>query len=286
MQEGSFRCDANVSVRRPGGPLGTRREIKNLNSFKFMQQAIDFEVRWQIEQIEDGHKIQQATVLFNPDTGETRAMRTKEDAADYRYFPDPDLPPLCIAPQWIEQVRSDSGKAVLVAPYLGHIGGLITLDALAVSRGGRLSAPEIAYAAEHLLTAFDAAHTQRVYNGPLDPALVLVDRGGRTHIELFGVARYCERGPVDATKVNEHELLAELTSVFELLFRVLTGLDRRSLGVRPGQAVAGLDPGLDAWFTKGLASAEGQSGFESAEHALAELRDLPKMRVTPVQRRG
>jgi aspartyl-tRNA(Asn)/glutamyl-tRNA(Gln) amidotransferase subunit B len=74
--------------------LGTRREIKNLNSFKFMQQAIDYEIRWQIEQIEDGHAIQQATVLFDPDTGETRAMRTKEDAADYRYFPDPDLPPL------------------------------------------------------------------------------------------------------------------------------------------------------------------------------------------------
>jgi hypothetical protein len=73
MQEGSFRCDANVSVRKPGGPLGTRREIKNLNSFKFMQQAIDFEVRWQIEQIEDGHAIQQATVLFDPDTGETRS---------------------------------------------------------------------------------------------------------------------------------------------------------------------------------------------------------------------
>ncbi|MGH6639042.1 MAG: Asp-tRNA(Asn)/Glu-tRNA(Gln) amidotransferase subunit GatB, partial [Polaromonas sp.] len=81
MQEGSFRCDANVSVRKPGEPLGTRREIKNLNSFKFMQQAIDFEVRWQIEQLEDGHAIQQATVLFDPDTGETRAMRTKEDAA-------------------------------------------------------------------------------------------------------------------------------------------------------------------------------------------------------------
>lgn len=106
MQEGSFRCDANVSVRKPGGPLGTRREIKNLNSFKFMQQAIDYEVRWQIEQIEDGHSIQQATVLFDPDTGETRAMRTKEDAADYRYFPDPDLPPLVIARDWVEQVRA------------------------------------------------------------------------------------------------------------------------------------------------------------------------------------
>ncbi len=110
MQEGSFRCDANVSVRKPGAPLGTRREIKNLNSFKFMQQAIDYEVRWQIEQIEDGHAIQQATVLFNPDTGETRAMRTKEDAADYRYFPDPDLPPLVISRDWVERVRSEMAE--------------------------------------------------------------------------------------------------------------------------------------------------------------------------------
>ena len=106
MQEGSFRCDANVSVRKPGQPLGTRREIKNLNSFRNMQQAIDYEIRWQIEQLEDGYAIEQATVLFNPDTGETRAMRTKEDAADYRYFPDPDLPPLVIAPEWIEDTRA------------------------------------------------------------------------------------------------------------------------------------------------------------------------------------
>jgi aspartyl-tRNA(Asn)/glutamyl-tRNA(Gln) amidotransferase subunit B len=107
MQEGSFRCDANVSVRKPGAEFGTRREIKNLNSFKFMQQAIDYEIRWQIEELEDGRAIQQATVLFNPDTGETRAMRTKEDAADYRYFPDPDLPPLIIAREWVERVRRD-----------------------------------------------------------------------------------------------------------------------------------------------------------------------------------
>ncbi|WP_120965821.1 Asp-tRNA(Asn)/Glu-tRNA(Gln) amidotransferase subunit GatB [Comamonas sp. lk] len=107
MQEGSFRCDANVSVRKPGQPLGTRREIKNLNSFRNMQIAIDYEILWQIEQIEDGLKIQQATVLFNPDTGETRAMRTKEDAADYRYFPDPDLPPLVVAPEWVERVKAE-----------------------------------------------------------------------------------------------------------------------------------------------------------------------------------
>ena len=107
MQEGSFRCDANVSVRRPGQPFGTRREIKNLNSFRFLQQAIDFEVNWQIDQIEDGFDIVQATVLFDPDTGETRMMRTKEDAHDYRYFPDPDLPPLVIAPEWVERVRGE-----------------------------------------------------------------------------------------------------------------------------------------------------------------------------------
>ncbi len=106
MQEGSFRCDANVSVRKPGGPLGTRREIKNLNSFRFLQQAIDYEIQWQIAEIEEGRKIQQATVLFDPDTGETRAMRSKEDAHDYRYFPDPDLLPLEIQPEWIAAVKA------------------------------------------------------------------------------------------------------------------------------------------------------------------------------------
>jgi aspartyl-tRNA(Asn)/glutamyl-tRNA(Gln) amidotransferase subunit B len=107
MQEGSFRVDANVSVRRPGEPFGTRREIKNLNSFRFLEQAIEYEVRWQIEQIEDGHKIQQATVLFDPDTGETRMMRTKEEAHDYRYFPDPDLLPVRLDEALIEKMKSE-----------------------------------------------------------------------------------------------------------------------------------------------------------------------------------
>ncbi|MFJ5446809.1 Asp-tRNA(Asn)/Glu-tRNA(Gln) amidotransferase subunit GatB [Methylobacillus methanolivorans] len=106
MQEGSFRCDVNVSVRRKGDEkLGTRREIKNLNSFRFMQQAIEYETRWQIETLEDGGKIEQATVLFNPDTGETRAMRSKEEANDYRYFPDPDLLPLAISAADIDAIR-------------------------------------------------------------------------------------------------------------------------------------------------------------------------------------
>ncbi|MSQ74975.1 MAG: Asp-tRNA(Asn)/Glu-tRNA(Gln) amidotransferase subunit GatB [Rhodoferax sp.] len=135
MQEGSFRCDANVSVRKPGAPLGTRREIKNLNSFRFMQQAIDYEVRWQIEQIEDGHAIQQATVLFNPDAGETRAMRSKEDAADYRYFPDPDLPPLVIAPAWVAQVRAGMTELPRVmAQRFASQYGLSDYDATALTQ--------------------------------------------------------------------------------------------------------------------------------------------------------
>ncbi len=141
MQEGSFRCDANVSVRKPGDDLGTRREIKNLNSFKFMQQAIDFEVRWQIEQIEDGHAIQQATVLFDPDTGETRAMRTKEDAADYRYFPDPDLPPLVIGRDWVARVQSEMTELprVMAARFVADY-GLPEYDATTLTQSKAMAA--------------------------------------------------------------------------------------------------------------------------------------------------
>ncbi|GAC1527109.1 MAG: Asp-tRNA(Asn)/Glu-tRNA(Gln) amidotransferase subunit GatB [Ramlibacter sp.] len=141
MQEGSFRCDANVSVRKPGASLGTRREIKNLNSFKFMQQAIDYEIRWQIGELEDGRAIQQATVLFDPDTGETRAMRTKEDAADYRYFPDPDLPPLVVAREWVDEVRGRMPElpramaARFVADY-----GLPEYDATTLTQGPQMAA--------------------------------------------------------------------------------------------------------------------------------------------------
>jgi aspartyl-tRNA(Asn)/glutamyl-tRNA(Gln) amidotransferase subunit B len=141
MQEGSFRCDANVSVRKPGAELGTRREIKNLNSFKFMQQAIDFEIRWQIEELEDGRAIQQATVLFNADTGETRAMRTKEDAADYRYFPDPDLPPLVVAAEWVERVRAGMTELprVMAARFASDY-GLSDYDATALTQSREVAA--------------------------------------------------------------------------------------------------------------------------------------------------
>ncbi len=108
LQEGNFRCDANVSVRPVGQKeFGTRCEIKNLNSFRFLQEAIDYEVRRQIELIEDGGKVVQATRLYDPDKGETRQMRTKEDSMDYRYFPDPDLLPLEISDEWIDSVRAE-----------------------------------------------------------------------------------------------------------------------------------------------------------------------------------
>jgi aspartyl-tRNA(Asn)/glutamyl-tRNA(Gln) amidotransferase subunit B len=107
MQEGSFRCDANVSVRRRGDEkLGTRAEIKNLNSFRFLERAIEYEVRRQIGVIEDGGHVVQETRLYDPDRDETRAMRSKEDAHDYRYFPDPDLLPLAVSEAWIESVRA------------------------------------------------------------------------------------------------------------------------------------------------------------------------------------
>jgi len=106
MQEGSFRCDVNVSVKKKGSSvLGTRREIKNLNSFRFIKQAVDYEVNWQIEKLEEGGKIHQATILFNPESGETKSMRSKEEANDYRYFPDPDLLPLVISEEDIEKIK-------------------------------------------------------------------------------------------------------------------------------------------------------------------------------------
>jgi aspartyl-tRNA(Asn)/glutamyl-tRNA(Gln) amidotransferase subunit B len=107
MQEGSFRCDANVSVRRPGEPLGTRCEIKNLNSFRFLERAIEFEARRQIELLEDGGRVEQQTRLYDPDRDETRALRSKEEAHDYRYFPDPDLLPLAIDERDIDALRAE-----------------------------------------------------------------------------------------------------------------------------------------------------------------------------------
>jgi aspartyl-tRNA(Asn)/glutamyl-tRNA(Gln) amidotransferase subunit B len=107
LQEGSFRCDANVSVMRRGADrYGTRCEIKNMNSFRFLRAAIDYEVRRQVELVEGGGQVEQETRLFDPERGETRSMRSKEEAHDYRYFPEPDLPPVVVGPELVERVRA------------------------------------------------------------------------------------------------------------------------------------------------------------------------------------
>ncbi len=105
MEEGSLRCDVNLSMRRPGAPLGTRTETKNVNSIRFVKQAIEYEARRQVQVLEDGGEIVQETRLFDADKGVTRAMRSKEEAHDYRYFPDPDLLPLVLDPDWVEEIR-------------------------------------------------------------------------------------------------------------------------------------------------------------------------------------
>ena len=123
MDEGSMRCDANLSVRRPGAPLGTRTETKNVNSIRFVMQALDYEARRQVELLEGGGVVAQETRLFDSGAGVTRPMRSKEYAHDYRYFPDPDLLPLVLAPEWIAQVRAqlpelpDAKKERFIAQY-------------------------------------------------------------------------------------------------------------------------------------------------------------------------
>jgi aspartyl-tRNA(Asn)/glutamyl-tRNA(Gln) amidotransferase subunit B len=107
MEEGSMRADVNVSLRRPGAALGTRAEIKNVNSIRFIQAAIEYETTRQMDILEEGGEIVQETRLFDPDSGTTRSMRTKEEAHDYRYFPDPDLPPLLVDPAWIDRIRAE-----------------------------------------------------------------------------------------------------------------------------------------------------------------------------------
>ncbi len=159
MQEGSFRCDANVSVRPLGETkLGTRCEIKNLNSFRFMEKAIEFEVRRQMELIEDGGRVVQETRLYDPERGETRPMRSKEDAQDYRYFPDPDLPPLVIDPAWIETIRAalpELPEALRERLVVEH--GLSRQDALGLTSSREL----VLYYAAVVAAAGDAAAALR-----------------------------------------------------------------------------------------------------------------------------
>jgi aspartyl-tRNA(Asn)/glutamyl-tRNA(Gln) amidotransferase subunit B len=175
MQEGSFRCDANVSVRRRGAEaFGTRREIKNLNSFRFLQQAIDFEVSWQIETLEDGGRFEQSTVLFDPATGQTRMMRSKEDAHDYRYFPDPNLLPLMIEPEWIERVRVTMPELPMaMKARFEREFGLSAQDA-----GALTASREVADYFQAVIAATGAAHAKLCANWMMGELAARLNRDG------------------------------------------------------------------------------------------------------------
>jgi len=160
MQEGSFRCDANVSVRRPGAPLGTRCEIKNLNSFRFLERSIEYEARRQIEMLESGGRIDQETRLYDPERDETRALRSKEEAHDYRYFPDPDLLPLAVSQAWIEEARASMPELPQAKRrrYAGEL-GLTPYDAATLTQSR-----EFAEYFEAAITAGGAVPAKTVAN--------------------------------------------------------------------------------------------------------------------------
>jgi aspartyl-tRNA(Asn)/glutamyl-tRNA(Gln) amidotransferase subunit B len=175
MQEGSFRCDANVSVRPLGrAEYGTRAEIKNLNSFRFLEEAINYEVRRQIELIEDGGTVVQETRLYDPDRRETRSMRSKEDAHDYRYFPDPDLAPLVIGADWVERVRATLPElpAAMQLRFAEQY-GLSAYDA-AVLTGSKATASYF----EAVLARTGAAHAKLAANWLMGEVASQLNRDG------------------------------------------------------------------------------------------------------------
>ena len=227
MQEGSFRCDANVSVRRKGdSAFGTRREIKNLNSFRFLQQAIEYETLWQIETLEDGGRIQQATVLFDPDSGKTRAMRTKEDAHDYRYFPDPDLLPLVVDEAWIERVREGLPELPQArrARY-ANVFGLSVADAAALTTS-RETSDYFEQIIERLGEAVDSAAAKMAANWMMGELTAALNRDG---IDMAASPVTSGQLAALVARVRDNTLSGKLAKeVFDALW---TGDDRADAAV-------------------------------------------------------
>lgn len=167
-----------------------------------------------------------------------------------------------------ETVLLGDGRIAFITPYYGHASGLVTLESLATSRGGRLGPEEVEAAADHILHAMDEMHGNRLYNGPVAPKQILVDRQGRVQIEHFGWARIASKGVRDARIAKEDEVRAEVRSVMEVLFHCLTGLDSRTMGVSPAQVVSSLDPFLDEWMVAGLKEGVGYESAGAAREAL------------------
>ena len=198
MQEGSFRCDANVSVRPAGETkLGTRCEIKNLNSFRFLEQAIEFEIRRQIELLEEGGAVVQETRLYDPDRHETRSMRSKEDAQDYRYFPDPDLPPLVISEEWLERARSgmpelpEAMQARFESQY-----GLVAYDARTLTASRELAAYFEAAAVALVTPKLAANWVMGEFSGALNKAELDIASAPVSARALRGLLQRIEDGTI------------------------------------------------------------------------------------------
>jgi aspartyl-tRNA(Asn)/glutamyl-tRNA(Gln) amidotransferase subunit B len=261
MEKGNLRADVNVSVRRPGEGLGTRCEIKNVNSYRYIQQAIEFEARRQIAVLEDGGAIRQETRLFDPGRGETRSMRSKEEAQDYRYFPDPDLLPLELDPAWVARIQAelpelpDAKRARLVAQY-----GLSPYDA-GVLAGERARADYFERAAEGRdakLTANWVTNglLSRLAEGGLD-----IEESPIASDDLAGLVRLIEEGVISskiAREVFEHMWNGEGSAAQVVEARglrqvsdtnALEALIERLIAANPGQAAAvAAKPQAIGWF--------------------------------------
>ncbi|HEY1928202.1 MAG TPA: Asp-tRNA(Asn)/Glu-tRNA(Gln) amidotransferase subunit GatB [Caulobacteraceae bacterium] len=261
MEKGNLRADVNVSVRRPGGPLGTRCEIKNVNSYRYIQQAIEYEARRQIAILEDGGTIPQETRLFDPGRGETRSMRSKEEAHDYRYFPDPDLLPLELDPAWVAEIEAslpelpDAKRARLVSQY-----GLSAYDAgvIAIERARADYFERAAQGRDAKLTANWVTNglLARLADGGLE-----IEESPISSDDLAGLVRLLEEEVISskiAREVFEHMWAGEGTAAQIVEARGLrqvsdTGaletLIDRLIEANPGQAAAvKAKPQAIGWF--------------------------------------
>jgi aspartyl-tRNA(Asn)/glutamyl-tRNA(Gln) amidotransferase subunit B len=261
MEKGNLRADVNVSVRRPDGPLGTRCEIKNVNSYRFIQAAIAYEARRQVELLEDGGTVKQETRLFDPVKGETRPMRSKEEAHDYRYFPDPDLPPLELDPAWVAAIQAtlpelpDARRARLERDYgLSHYdAGVVAAETARAEYFERAAAGRDAKLVANLVTNALLTHLAKD-DLEIDESPVAAD-------DLAGLAKLQEEGVISskiAKEVFEHMWAGEGAAATIVEARglrqvsdsgALEAIIERLIAANPGQAEAvKAKPQAIGWF--------------------------------------
>jgi aspartyl-tRNA(Asn)/glutamyl-tRNA(Gln) amidotransferase subunit B len=285
MEKGNLRADVNVSVRRPGGPLGTRCEIKNVNSYRYIQQAIEYEARRQIEMLEDGGVIEQETRLFDPGKGETRSMRSKADAHDYRYFPDPDLLPLVLDPAWIKEIEAglpelpDTKRARLAAQYRLSLydAGVLVIDAARADYFERAAAGRDAKLVANWVTNELLA---RLAKDGLD-----IESSPIPAEDVAGLVELIETGVISskiAKEVFDHMWAGEGTPAAIVQARGLTqvsdtgaleALIDELIAANPGQAEAvKAKPQAVGWFVGQVMKATAGKGNPAAVNAILRAR--------------